>query len=198
MNMLERQFKLVASKSLVSTLKKAVQVKIDCTISAIFHGAVCNDVSYVKGMRRADAADFDTVLRVLIPVAWDKKHELYKFNKARIKDIASKLGFGIEEFEAFKQAYKDDKDGRDALVQDFYIRCVRYYNEFEEAKKNKDLEADLGMKALARVISGVKSALANGVDVTTLVSKIIEAGVSRQDIKTVLDPLSAKQVELEA
>lgn len=194
---LNTTFKLVASKSLVTTLRKAVKIKFDCTVSAIFHGVFSSDVSFCKGMRRADAADFDTVLRVLIPITWDKKHEAYKFNRKMIASTASKLGYSKVEFEELVRLYRDNKEERAGIIQSFYERCVDYYNKYEEDKKEKDLNADLGMKALAKVISGVKSALQNGVDVSTLVSKIVEAGVSTQDINNAINPLSVKQ-ELKA
>src|SRR6478736_7918703 len=111
-------FKLIAVKAIPAQLTKAVTLKRDVTISALFHGLVSSNVAFTTGMKKADAADFDTVLRQLLPIKFDKKSDGYQFNGKKAFESAAAIGIDLE---AVRSAYKDgDVVVRDGLVQHFY------------------------------------------------------------------------------
>ena len=75
-------FKLTAAAGIRKALSGVVEAKRNITISALFHGLISSNVSWATDMQRSDAADFDMVLRTLLPI---------KFNKDSGKDCADKL-----------------------------------------------------------------------------------------------------------
>lgn len=154
-------FKLIAVKAIPAQLTKAVTLKRDVTISALFHGLVSSNVAFTTGMKKADAADFDTVLRQLLPIKYDKKSEGYQFNGKKAFESATALNINLE---ALRARFKDgDTDARANVVQEFYDAVMVYYSENSEAKKNADLTADdKRMNALSKVKAGVKAAKDNG------------------------------------
>lgn len=169
-------FKLIAVGSIRSNLTKAVELKRNTTISALFHGVVSNNVSFVSDMVKADMADFDTVLRQLLPVAWDKVNSRYTYSDKKALAAAEKLNLPLYEIrENFKSA---DKAGRDAIVQDFHVAVTAYYADHAEAKRTADLDADkLGERAIAKIKSGVKAALGAGTDATFILDMLVGMGV---------------------
>lgn len=170
-------FKLIAVSAIRTNLTKAVELKRNTTISALFHGIVSNNVSFASDMVKTDMADFDTVLRQLLPVQWDKANERYAYSEKRALAAADKLGLALFELRGnFKEASKVE---REAIVQDFHAAVMAYYNATAEAKKQQDLDGDdkAGEKALAKIKSGVKAALDAGTDATAILDMLAGMGV---------------------
>lgn len=169
-------FKLIAVKAIPAQLTKAVTLKRDVTISALFHGLISSNVAFTTGMKKADAADFDTVLRQLLPIKFDKKSDGYRFDGKKAFGSATTLDIDLEELRAH---FKDgDADARTVVVQEFYDAAMVYYNANAEAKKNDDLSADARRNnALTRIKAGVKAAKDNGATDRDIVDMLIAAGV---------------------
>lgn len=169
-------FKLITVKAIPAQLTKAVTLKRDVTISALFHGLISSNVSFTTGMKKADAADFDTVLRQLLPIKFDKKSEGYQFNGKKAFESATALNIDLE---ALRARFKDgDVDARAVVVQEFYDAAMVYYNANAESKKNADLTADdKRNNALTRIKAGVKAAKDNGATDRDIVDMLIAAGV---------------------
>lgn len=169
-------FKLIAVKAIPAQLTKAVTLKRDVTSSAMFHGLVSSNVAFTTGMKKADAADFDTVLRHLLPIKFDKKSDGYHFDGKKAFKSASELGIDLE---ATRAAFKDgDAAQRDTVVTAFYDACMAYYNANAESKKNDDITADdKRNNALTRIKAGVKAAKDNGATDRDIVDMLIAAGV---------------------
>lgn len=169
-------FTLIAVKAIPAQLTKAVTLKRDVTISALFHGLISSNVAFTTGMKKADAADFDTVLRQLLPIKFDKKSDGYQFNGKKAFESAAVLGIDLE---AIRATYKDgDVVARDGIVQHFYEAAMAYYNANAESKKNDDLTADdKRNNALTRIKAGVKAAKDNGATDRDIVDMLIAAGV---------------------
>lgn len=169
-------FKLIAVGAIRTNLTKAVELKRNTTISALFHGIVSNNVSFVSDMVKADMADFDTVLRQLLPVQWDKANERYAYSEKRALSAADKLGLPLFELRGnFKEASKVE---REQIVQDFHASVMAYYTANAAAKKEQDLDSDkAGEKALAKIKSGVKAALDAGTDATAILDMLAGMGV---------------------
>ena len=169
-------FKLIAVGAIRTNLTKAVELKRNTTISALFHGIVSNNVSFVSDMVKADMADFDTVLRQLLPVQWDKANERYAYSEKRALSAADKLGLPLFELRGnFKEASKVE---REKIVQDFHASVMAYYTANAAAKKEQDLDSDkAGEKALAKIKSGVKAALDAGTDATAILDMLAGMGV---------------------
>lgn len=169
-------FKLIAVGAIRTNLTKAVELKRNTTISALFHGIVSNNVSFVSDMVKADMADFDTVLRQLLPVQWDKANERYAYSEKRALSAADKLDLPLFELRGnFKEASKVE---REKIVQDFHASVMAYYTANAAAKKEQDLDSDkAGEKALAKIKSGVKAALDAGTDATAILDMLAGMGV---------------------
>lgn len=169
-------FKLIAVKAIPAQLTKAVTLKRDVTISALFHSVLFSNVAFTTGMKKADAADFDTVLRQLLPIKYDKKSEGYQFNGKKAFESATALDIDLE---ALRARFKDgDSDDRAVVVQEFYDAVMVYYNANSDAKKSADLTADdKRMNALTRIKSGIKAAKDNGATDRDIVDMLIAAGV---------------------
>lgn len=170
-------FKLIAVGAIRTNLTKAVELKRNTTISAMFHGIVSNNVSFVTGMTKTDMADFDTVLRQLLPVQWDKQNERYGYSDKKALSAADKLGLDLIALRSdFKAA---NKEQREALVQDFHAAVMAFYNATAEAKKQQDLDGDdkAGEKALAKIKSGVKAAMDAGTDATAILDMLAGMGL---------------------
>lgn len=183
-------FKLIAVGAIRTNLTKAVELKRNTTISAMFHGIVSNNVSFVTDMTKADMADFDTVLRQLLPIGWDKANERYTYSDKKALAAADKLGLALGDV---RQAFKDaDKAGRDVIVQDFHASVMAYYAANAEAKKAADLDSDkAGEKALAKIKSGVKAALDAGTDATFILDMLAGMGVDVAGYVPVLERTKA-------
>lgn len=182
-------FKLIAVKSIAPQLTKAVTLKREITISALFHGLVSSNVSFTTGMKKADAADFDTVLRKLLPIKFDKKSAGYMFNGKKAFESAGKIGVDLEAMRTeFKHGAQAD---RDAVVQAFYDATMAFYEKNAESKKNADLTADdKRNNALTRIGSSVKKAKDNGATDRDIVGMLIAAGVDVSGALVVL-PVAA-------
>lgn len=169
-------FKLIAVGAIRTNLTKAVELKRNTTISALFHGIVSNNVSFVSDMVKADMADFDTVLRQLLPVQWDKTNERYAYSEKRALSTAEKLDLPLFELRGnFKEASKVE---REKIVQDFHAAVMAYYTANAAAKKEQDLDSDkAGEKAMAKIKSGVKAALDAGTDATAILDMLAGMGV---------------------
>lgn len=169
-------FKLIALKSIRSQLTKAVTLKREVTISALFHGLVASNVAFAFDMKREDAADFDTVLRQLLPISFDKKMNGYKFDDKKAFKSAEALGIDLQAVRAdFKAA---DEAGRAVLVQAFYDSVMAYYNANAAAKKADDLTADdKRANALSKIKAGVKAAKDNGATDRDIVDMLLGMGV---------------------
>ena len=182
-------FKLIAVKAIPAQLTKAVTLKRDVTISALFHSVLFSNVAFTTGMKKADAADFDTVLRQLLPIKFDKKSDGYQFNGKKAFESATALSIDLE---ALRARFKDgDIDARADVVQEFYDACMAYYSANSDAKKNADLTADdKRNNALTRIKAGVKAAKDNGATDRDIVDMLIAAGVDVSGALTVL-PVAA-------
>lgn len=169
-------FKLIAVGAIRTNLTKAVELKRNTTISALFHGIVSNNVSFVSDMVKADMADFDTVLRQLLPVQWDKANARYAYSEKRALSAADKLDLPLFELRGnFKEASKVE---REKIVQDFHASVMAYYTANAAAKKEQDLDGDkAGEKAMAKIKSGVKAALDAGTDATAILDMLAGMGV---------------------
>lgn len=168
-------FKLIAVGSIKSNLAKAVELKRNCTISAMFHGIVSNNVSFVTDMTKSDLADFDTVLRQLLPIKWDKANNRYQYSDKRALEAAEKLGLNIFDI---RQQYKEDKAAREQLVQDFYDAAMAFYKATAESKKSADLDADAKRgQAMQRIKAGVKAAKDSGATDTEILDMLAGMGL---------------------
>lgn len=169
-------FKLIAVASIRSSLTKAVTLKRDTTISALWHGLIADNVSFVSGMKQSDMADFDSVLRQLLPVQWDKQNEVYRHSAKRAAKSAEKLDMDLGGMrEQFK---KGDKASRADLLNEFVGIIMAYYNANAESKKQAELSDDeKRANAKARFTSNVKALVAQGVSGTELLDLLTEAGI---------------------
>lgn len=185
-------FKLIAPKAIRAQLSKAVVLKREVTISALFHGVVCSNVAFAFDMQREDAADFDTVLRQMLPIAFDKKMNGYKFDDKKAIKTAETLGLDIT---AVRAQFKDgDAEAREALVQAFYDAAMAFYDANAKAKKADDLSADdKRMNALSKIKSGVKAAKDNGATDRDIVDMLVSMGVQVQAALMVLPPVEIEQ-----
>lgn len=170
-------FKLTAVKSIRPNLIKAVSMKRDTTISALFHGIISSNVSFVTDMERADLADFDSTLRVLLPIAWDAKAEKYGFSAKKADDSADKLALDIHEM---RRNYKDgDAVQRENLIEQFYQAVMAYDGANRKAVKEKELTADeLSMQLLGKVKLIVTKAKESGIKDETILDMLAGMGVN--------------------
>ncbi|QBP32903.1 gp3 [Shigella phage Buco] len=176
-------FKLIAVNSLQKALKAAVDAKRNVTISALFHGLVSSNVAFAADMRKEDAADFDVVLRVLLPIRYNKEARQYQFDQKKAFASAEKLGLMLE---AVRAEYRNaDKAAREQIVQDFYSLCMSYYDDKATEAKSNSLDADaLRDSAFNRVKSSIKNAKEKGVTDAALVELLIAQGV---DVRGILN-----------
>ncbi len=100
-------------------------------------------------MQRSDAADFDMVLRTLLPI-----NGKYEFNAKKCYASAEKLGI---ELDTMRLDYKQvDKQGREVIVASFYSSCMALYAAEAEQVKNDALDADaVRLQALGRVKNAI-------------------------------------------
>lgn len=187
-------FKLIALKSIRAQLSKAVVLKREVTISALFHGMVSSNVAFASDMQKEDAADFDTVLRQLLPIKFDKKMNGYTFDDKKAFKSSEVLGIDLQAVRAdFKAA---DEAGRAALVQAFYDNVMAYYTAHAAAKKADDLTADdKRANAISKIKAGVKAAKDNGATDRDIVDMLISMGVNVSGALLVLpEPVQAEAV----
>lgn len=181
-----KTFKLTAVGSIKSTLAGIVEAKKNVTISALFHGLVSSNTSFATDMKREDAADFDTVLRQLLPIQWNKDAGQYQFSDKKCFKSAEKLGLTLEHFRAEFKA--GDTAKRAELVQQFYEVCSAYYDVNAAAKKADDLDADAQrLQALSRVKAGIKAAKESGITDTELLDLLVGMGVKVQEYVPALE-----------
>lgn len=178
-------FKLIAVKAIPAQLTKAVTLKRDVSISALFHGLVSSNVAFTSGMQREDAADFDTVLRQLLPIKYDKKSEGYHFDGKKAFKAAETLCIDLE---AVRAQYKaGTPEERSELVTAFYDAVMVYYNANAASKKQADLTADdKRLGALSKIKVGIKAAKDNGATDRDIIDALLAAGVDVSGALTVL------------
>lgn len=176
-------FKLTAAGSIRKALGDVVEAKRNITISALFHGLVSSNVSWATDMQRSDAADFDMVLRTLLPIKFNKETQRYEFAAKKCYVSAEKLGIELDTMRLdYKQANKQE---REVIVAGFYSSCMALYAAEAEQVKNDALDADaVRLQALGRVKSAIKKAKETGVSDADLVSMLVSQGV---DVRAVLD-----------
>lgn len=176
-------FKLTAAGNIRKALRDVVEAKRNITISALFHGLMSNNVPWINGMQRSDAADFDMVMRTLLPIKYNKELGKYEFNAKKCYTSAEKLGIELDTMRLdYKQA---DKQGREEIVARFYSACMALYNAEADKVKNDALDADaVRLQALGRVKNAIKKAKETGVSDSDLVSMLISQGI---DVRAVLD-----------
>lgn len=176
-------FKLTAAGSIRKALGDVVEAKRNITISALFHGLISSNVSWATEMQRSDAADFDMVLRTLLPIKFNKESGKYEFHAKKCYASAEKLGIELDTMRLdYKQA---DKQGREVIVASFYSSCMALYAAEAEQVKNDALDADaVRLQALGRVKNAIKKAKETGVSDSDLVGMLISQGV---DVRAVLD-----------
>lgn len=176
-------FKLTAAAGIRKALSDVVEAKRNITISALFHGLISSNVSWATDMQRSDAADFDMVLRTLLPIKFNKESGKYEFNAKKCYASAEKLGIELDTMRLdYKQA---DKQGREVIVASFYSSCMALYAAEAEQVKNGALDADaVRLQALGRVKNAIKKAKETGVSDADLVSMLVSQGV---DVRAVLD-----------
>lgn len=127
-------FKLTAAGSIRKALGDVVEAKRNITISALFHGLISSNVSWATDMQRSDAADFDMVLRTLLPIKFNKESGKYEFNAKKCYASAEKLCIELDTMRLdYKQA---DKQGREVIVASFYSSCMALYAAEAEQVKN--------------------------------------------------------------
>lgn len=182
-NVNAKVFKLTAAGSIRKALGDVVEAKRNITISALFHGLISSNVSWATEMQRSDAADFDMVLRTLLPIKFNKESGKYEFNSKKCYASAEKLGIELDTMRLdYKQA---NKQGREVIVAGFYSSCMALYDAMAEQIKNDTLDADaVRLQALGRVKNAIKKAKETGVSDSDLVSMLISQGV---DVRAVLD-----------
>ena len=179
-------FKLVAVGSIKATLVKAVDLKRNTTISALFHGLVNNNVSFVTGMRKEDMADFDSVLRPLLPVAWDAKNDCYVFSDKRAGKSAEKLDMPLYEM---RQQYKHgDKASREEMVQEFFGMVMAFYNANQVKVKTKEISPEeIKGTVITKIKNQVKAAKDAGVSDTELLDVLAGMGIDVTGYVAVLE-----------
>lgn len=180
-------FKLIAVNSIQKTIKAAVEAKRNATISALFHGLISSNVAFAADMQKEDAADFDVVLRVLLPIRYNKEARQYQFDQKKAFASAEKLGLMLE---AVRANYRTaDKEAREVIVQDFYSVCMAYYDAQAATAKAASLDADaLRDNAFNRVKNSIKNAKEKGVTDAALVELLIAQGV---DVRGILGAAEA-------
>lgn len=183
-------FKLIAVNNIQKTIKAAVEAKRNATISALFHGLISSNVAFASDMQKEDAADFDVVLRVLLPIRYNKEARQYQFDQKKAFASAEKLG--MLSLEQFRADYRNaDKDARASMVQDFYALCMKYYDDKAVEAKSNALDADAQRdNAFNRVKSSIKNAKEKGVTDAALVQLLIAQGV---DVRAVLNAEKAEK-----
>lgn len=176
-------FKLTAANGIRKALADVVEAKRNITISALFHGLISSNVAWATDMKRTDAADFDVVLRTLLPIKFDKENQKYVFNAKKCYASAEALGFELDTVRLdYKQA---DKQGREVIIASFYSSCMGLYEAQAEEAKGNALDADaLRLGALQRVKNAIKKAKETGASDSDLVSMLIAQGV---DVRAVLE-----------
>ena len=176
-------FKLTAAGSIRKALGDVVEAKRNITISALFHGLISSNVSWATEMQRSDAADFDMVLRTLLPIKFNKETQRYEFAAKKCYASAEKLGIELDTMRLdYKQANKQE---REVIVASFYSSCMALYAAEAEQVKNDALDADaVRLQALGRVKNAIKKAKETGVSDADLVSMLVSQGV---DVRAVLD-----------
>lgn len=176
-------FKLTAAAGIRKALSGVVEAKRNITISALFHGLISSNVSWAVDMQRTDAADFDVVLRTLLPIKFNKEQGKYEFAAKKCYASAEKLGI---ELDTMRLDYKRaDKVGREVIVASFYSSCMDLYAAEEETAKGNSLDADqLRLGALQRVKNAIKKAKETGASDADLVSMLVSQGV---DVRAVLE-----------
>lgn len=185
-------FKLTAANGIRKALADVVEAKRNITISALFHGLISSNVAWATDMKRTDAADFDVVLRTLLPIKFDKENQKYVFNAKKCYASAEALGLELDTMRLdYKQA---DKQGREVIVASFYSSCMALYAAQAEEAKDNALNADqLRLGALQRVKNAVKKAKETGASDADLVSMLISQGVDvRKVLETALAPVADK------
>jgi len=172
-----KAFKLIAVNKIQSSLKQAVTLKLNTTISAMFHGIINSNVAFATDMTREDLADFDTTLRQLLPIAWNKEAEKYVYDVERAVTASSKLGVNMNEM---RQAYKNGSEiERQGVLEAFVMACEDYHADNAKAKKKKDLTADEKRdSAMTRIKSSVKAAKEQGATDTQILDMLIGMGVN--------------------
>lgn len=185
-------FKLTAANSIRKALGDVVEAKRNITISALFHGLISSNVAWATDMKRTDAADFDVVLRTLLPIKFDKENQKYVFNAKKCYASAEALGI---ELDTMRTDYKAaDKQGREVIVASFYSSCMALYAAQAEEAKGNALDADqLRLGALQRVKNAIKKAKETGASDSDLVSMLVSQGVDvRAVLETALAPVADK------
>ena len=179
-------FKLIAVTKVAGSIKSAVELKRNATISAMFHGLVSSNVSFTAGMTKADMADFDTVLRQLLPIQWSKEAEKYVYSVERAIKAFDEIGLNMNKV---RTNYKNgDAELREQLVQEFYAEVMHFYGQKAKAKKLDDLGADeLRGKALSKIKAGVKAAKEQGATDSQILDMLIGLGVNVQGYQPVLE-----------
>lgn len=182
-------FKLIAVTGIQKAIRNAVEAKRNATISALFHGLISSNVAFAVDMQKEDAADFDVVLRVLLPIRYNKEARQYQFDQKKAFASAEKLGLMLE---AVRASYRTaDKEGREVIVQDFYSLCMAYYDAKASEAKSNSLDADaLRDNAFNRVKSSIKNAKEKGVTDAALVELLIAQGV---DVRAILGAAKAAE-----
>lgn len=176
-------FKLTTAASIRKALGDVVEAKRNITISALFHGLISSNVSWATEMKRTDAADFDVVLRTLLPIKFNKETQRYEFSAKKCYTSANALGIELDTMRLdYKQA---DKQGREVIVARFYSSCMALYAAQAEEAKGNSLDADaLRLGALQRVKNAIKKAKETGASDAELVSMLVAQGV---DVRSVLE-----------
>lgn len=182
-NSTDKVFKLTAAGSIRKALGDVVEAKRNITISALFHGLISSNVSWATEMKRTDAADFDVVLRTLLPIKFNKETQRYEFAAKKCYASADALGIELDTMRLdYKQA---DKHGCEVIVASFYSSCMALYAAQAEEAKGNSLDADaLRLGALQRVKNALKKAKETGVSDAELVSMLVSQGV---DVRAVLE-----------
>lgn len=149
----------------VNAIGKAIKgmdtMRRDLTISALYHGLVHNNVSYMSGLQREDAASFDTCLRKFIPVQWKKEGSFYQFDAKKLAANLTALGLGAP------SEYKDDFDSFANIV-------LEYWNLNNAKAKGQELtDQQAHDKAAKQFPKMLESMYANGLTVTEMETMFI-------------------------
>lgn len=149
----------------VNAIGKAIKgmdtMRRDLTISALYHGLIHCNISYMTGLQREDAASFDTCLRKFIPVQWKKEGGFYQFDAKKLATNLQALGL------ADAANYKEDFDAFANIV-------LEYWNLNNAKAKGQELtDQQAHDKAAKQFPKMLENMYANGLTVTEMETMFI-------------------------
>lgn len=171
--------KIIAVSQINKAIARSVEIKLEATVSSLWHSVVHNNISFLKDMDRSHLAHFDTVLRQLIAARWNKETGQYGMDFKKAEKTAEKLGLDLDIIKSeWRIAVAEkDTDAKQAIQDKFIKACEDYYNAKVKEKLTQDLDTDnFKEQALKSIRSNVKKAIKNGASPNDVIQALVEGG----------------------